>query len=193
MLFHKLRKHISQYVEMSDVEFDTLSKAIKVVRYQAKNNIFKKGQVLDFVAFVNEGCLENFTKFGKKEQVINFPTEGWWIGDVKGLLKNYPSNISVRALEDTELLVLDKPYFFELIKDNYKFLTYFLITIHEAYIQTNEQYAKTLALSAEERYNELMENAPDFMNRIPDKYLASYLGIQPPSLSRIKRKKIKKS
>ncbi len=193
MLFNKLRKHISQHVEMTDVEFDIISKAFKVVRYQAKNNIHKKGQVLDFVAFVNEGCLENFIKIDKKEQVINFPMEGWWIGDLKGLLKNNPSNISVRTLEDTELLVLDKLYFLELIKSNYKFLLYFLIIVHEAYLQTNEQYAKTLALSAEERYDELILNAPNFVNRIPDKYLASYLGVQPPSLSRIKRKKIKKT
>jgi CRP/FNR family transcriptional regulator, anaerobic regulatory protein len=193
MLFQKLRKHISQYVEISDTEFDTISKTFKVVRYQAKNNILKKGQVLDFMAFVNEGCLENATKIGKKEQTINFSTEGCWIGDIKGLLKNNPSNISIKALESTELFVLDKPYFLESIKTNPKFLFYFLIIVYEAYLQTNEQYAKTLALSAEERYDELMENAPDFINRIPDKYLASYLGVQPPSLSRIKRKKIKKN
>ena len=193
MLYNKLRKHITDYVEIQDAELDSILNSFTVIKYPAKTYILKKGQVCNFIGFVNEGCLEFSNKIQKKEQVINFPKENWWIGDLNSLLNQTPSNFYFKTIEDTELLILNKDNFVTLIENHKSFLLYYLKITQGLYRDANEQYALALALSAEERYDTLLADSPDLISRIPDKYLASYLGIRPPSLSRIKRKKIKKT
>jgi CRP/FNR family transcriptional regulator, anaerobic regulatory protein len=192
MLFPKLRTHIAHVIEINDVEMDEIIKAFSVVKYSAKTYILKKGQVCNFIGFINEGCVEYYSKTNKKEHVISFLRENSWIGDFNSLLNQNTTNIYIKALEDTELLILDKACFVSLINAHSSFLLYYLKATHALYMSANEQHALLLSHSAEERYSYLLENSPDLISRISDKYLASYLGVEPPSLSRIKRKKIKK-
>lgn len=192
MLYRKLRNHIAHFIDINEIEIDEIVKAFRVVKYSAKTYILKKGQICHFIGFINEGCVEYHNRTNKKEHVISFLRENSWIGDLNSLLSLNSTNIYIKVLEDTELLVLDKSQFLYLVEHHNSFLLYYLKAIHELYMDTNEQYAMLLSHSAEERYNHLLDNSPELINRISDKYLASYLGIQPPSLSRIKRKKIKK-
>jgi CRP/FNR family transcriptional regulator, anaerobic regulatory protein len=189
----KIRNHITHFIDINGEEMDDIIKAFNVVKYPAKTYIIKKGQVCHFIGFINVGCVEYFTKTNKKEQVISFPRENTWIGDLGSLLSGQSTNIYIKALEDTELLILDKARFSSLIENHSSFLLYYLKAIHELYMTSNEQHALLLSHSAEERYDSLLRNNPDLISRISDKYLASYLGVQPPSLSRIKRKKIKRN
>jgi CRP/FNR family transcriptional regulator, anaerobic regulatory protein len=193
MPFTKIRNHITHFIDMEGAEMDDIIKAFSVIKYSAKTYIIKKGQVCQFIGFINEGCVEYFIKTNKKEQVISFPRENSWIGDLGSLLTMQTTNIYIKALEDTELLILDKARFTSLIKNHSSFLLYYLKAIHELYMTANEQHALLLSHSAEERYDYLLQNMPDLISRISDKYLASYLGVQPPSLSRIKRKKSKRN
>jgi CRP/FNR family transcriptional regulator, anaerobic regulatory protein len=192
MLSTNLRTHITHFIDATEIEIDEIIKAFSVIKYSAKTYILKKGQVCNFIGFINEGCVEYYSKTNKKEHVISFPRENSWIGDLNSLLNQNTTNIYIKALEDTELFILDKAGFVSLINSQSAFLLYYLKAIHELYMTANEQHALLLSHSAEERYNYLLANNPDLINRISDKYLASYLGVQPPSLSRIKRKKIKK-
>ena len=192
MSFEKLRNHITQYIEIADSELEAIIETFSVIKYAPKTYILKKGQICNFIGFINEGCVEYHSKVNKKEQVISFPRENWWIGDLNSLLSHKPTNIYIKTLEDTEVLVLNKEKFTHLIETNSNFLVYYLKVIHYMYMNVSEQYALFLSHSAEERYKRLLEHSPDLINRVSDKHLASHLGIQPPSLSRIKRKKIKK-
>lgn len=192
MLYRKLRDHIARFIDINESELDEIIKAFSVVKYSAKTYILKKGQVCHFIGFINEGCVDYYSKTNKKEHVISFPRENSWIGDLNSVLNHSPTNINIKTLEDTELFILDKTSFVSLIENHKSFLVYYLKAVHELYMNANEQYALLLSHSAEERYNHILDNSPELINRISDKYLASYLGIQPPSLSRIKRKKIKK-
>ncbi len=192
MLYRKLRDHIAHFIDISESEIDEIVKTFSVVKYSAKTYILKKGQVCNFIGFINEGCVEYHSKTNKKEHVISFQRENSWIGDLNSLLNHNKTNIYIKTLEETELFILDKTCFVSLIESHNVFLIYYLKAIHELYMNANEQHGLLLSHSAEERYNYLLENNPELINRISDKYLASYLGIQPPSLSRIKRKKIKK-
>ena len=192
MSFEKLRNHIHQYIEIEDSELETIINTFSIVKYPTKTYILKKCQICNFIGFVNEGCVEYHSKVNRKEQVISFPRESWWIGDLNSLLSQTPTNIYIKTLEDTQLLVVDKDKFVYLIETYRNFLIYYLKIIHYMYMNVSEQYALVLSHSGEDRYNKLMENSPDLINRVSDKHLASYLGIQPPSLSRIKRKKIMK-
>jgi CRP/FNR family transcriptional regulator, anaerobic regulatory protein len=188
MLFTKLRNHIAQLIDVNDFEIDEIIKTFSIVKYSSKTHILKKGQICNFIGFINEGCVEYYSKTNKKEHVISFLRENSWIGDLNSLLNQHTTNIYIKALEDTELLILDKVHFVSLINSHSTFLLYYLKAIHQLYMTANEQHALLLSHSAEERYNYLLENSPELISRISDKYLASYLGVQPPSLSRIKRK-----
>lgn len=192
MSFEKLRNHIAEFIEINTSEIETIINTFSIVKYPAKTYILKKGQVCSFIGFINEGCVEYHSKINKKEHIISFPKENWWIGDLNSLLSETPTDIYIKTLEDTEIFILDKEKFGYLIEKHINFLVYYLKIIHFMYMNVSEQYALTLSHSAEERYHKLLEQSPDLINRISDKHLASHLGIQPPSLSRIKRQKIKK-
>jgi CRP-like cAMP-binding protein len=192
MALKRISDHISQNIDISAIELETILNAFILEKYPAKTILLKKGQVCEFIGFVVEGCLAYYYKFQKKEQVFSLPRENWWIGDLNSLLTFQPSNLYIKTLEDTKILVLNKAEFDNLIKKAPNFIVYYLSMIHKHYLNTSEQCSMSLALSVEDRYQEILANMPELVNRIPDKYLASVLGVQPPSLSRIKRKKIKK-
>ena len=193
MSLDRLKQHIREIIDIENDELDQISSAFKLVRYPPKKIILKKGQACDFIAFINRGCLVYYSKFDEKERVINFPRENWWIGDLDSFLSHSPSNIYLKTLEDVELLTLDYTSFMNLIQHHPNYLRFHLIKTHRSYMQIDERFAQITSLSAEDKYNLILEDSPHIINRVPSKYLASFLGIEPPSLSRIRRNMSKKN
>lgn len=193
MSLEKLKQHIRQIIDIENDELDQITSAFKLVKYSPKKIILKKGQECNFIAFINRGCLVYYSKFNEKERAINFPREDWWIGDLGSFLSHSPSNIYLKTLEEVELLTLDYKSFMNLIHNHPNYLRYHLINTHRSYMQIDERFAKITSLSAEDKYNLILKDSPDIINRVPSKYLASFLGIEPPSLSRIRRNMLKKN
>ncbi len=192
MSFLKLKKQILDTKEITDTEFDDIANFFKIQKIEAKKYIFKKGQICDCIAFVSKGCLVFYSKYNNKERVINFLTEGSWVGDLNSFMNKKPTDFYLKTLENTELLTIDYESFMSLIKNHPNYTYYHLLATHKMYLNIEERLALSSALSAEERYNLVMKNDSDIVNRVPSKYLASYLGIEPPSLSRVRRKIIDK-
>ena len=192
MSVEKLKQHIRQIIDIGNDELDQIASAFKLVKYPPKKIILKKGQECNFIAYINRGCLVYYSKFDEKERVINFPRENWWIGDMDSFLSHSPSSIYLKTLEETELLTLDYTNFMSLIQNHPNYLRFHLIKTHRSYMQIDERFAKITSLSAEDKYNLILQDSPGVINRVPSKYLASFLGIEPPSLSRIRRNMSKK-
>ena len=193
MSLNKLEQHIREIIDIENNELDQITSVFKLVKYPPKKIILKKGQECHFIAFINKGCLVYYSKFGEKERVINFPRENWWIGDMDSFLSHSPSNIYLKTLEETELWTLDYTSFMNLIQNHPNYLRFHLINMHRSYMQIDERFAKLTSLSAEDKYNLILKDSPGVINRVPSKYLASFLGIEPPSLSRIRRNMSKKN
>ena len=123
-----------------------------------------------------------------KEIILNFSLEDYWIGDLESFVFQKPTEFYVQALEDCELLLLSRESFFQVSKEIPKFKKF-----HDDKVQRNHYTALkrlSIAKSAtpEEKYIDLMKKQPQLFQRIPLHYIASYLGIEPESLSRIRKR-----
>lgn len=142
---------------------------------------------------INKGCLKSYVidKSGK-EHILQFAPEDWIITDMDSLLNNKPTSIYIEAIEDTEVIILDKMFFenrnslekMALIEQNTK-LVRNLISI-------NKRLIALLSSTAEERYLDFLETYPALLQRLPLKSIASYIGVTPEYLSDIRRKIVAK-
>lgn len=188
-----LKKNINELIDIEDVELEIIASVFKSIKISSKKTILKKGNKVEYIAFVTKGCLVQYSKYQDKEFVIDFFEEGSWVGDIDSFLKGNSTNSYIKTLEETELMILNYDDFMSLIQTSQAFLQYHLLYTHKKLVQSVERLAKMNALAAEDKYMMIMQESSDIINRVPSKYLASYLGIEPPSLSRIRRNLSKKN
>jgi len=158
-------------------------------KLRKKQYLLQEGDVSKYVAFVEKGLLRSYTINDKgSEHIMQFAFEGWWIADQFSFLTGVSSEYNIDALEDSELLLLTKQAEEQMLEKIPKFERYFRILLQNSLITTQKRLASSFSQSAEERYNELVKSCPDTLpQRIPQHMLASYLGITPETLSRIRR------
>lgn len=155
--------------------------------------LLREGEVCRHTTFVVKGCLRLYTVDNKgKEHIMQFAPENWWIGDMESFAKGTPSVYYIDALEDSELLLIDKP------SQEKALHTIQLLTLFFQQLMQNRQMASqkriihSLSASAEERYLDFLKTYPSFIQRVPQHMIASYLGITPESLSRIRKQVVSK-
>ena len=158
-------------------------------KLRKKQYLLQEGDPCKYVAFVEKGLLRSYTIHDKgSEQIMQFAFEGWWIADQVSYLTGEPSEYNIDALEDSELLLLSKQAEEQMLQRIPKFERYFRILLQNNLIATQKRLAGSMRKSAEERYTELVKACPETLpQRIPQHMLASYLGITPETLSRVRR------
>jgi len=149
--------------------------------------LFHRGDICDFVAFTYKGCLRSFVLKEGKEYTLFFHTENQTFGDYESFQKNKPACFSCQAIEDSEVLIFNHRamVLFEKAPGGQKLLR--LVAEDLAFL-LRDKLLSLLIDTPQERYLKLIETQPELLQRIPQYYLASYLGIEPESLSRLKRR-----
>ena len=131
--------------------------------------------------------LRTFTVDEKgNELILQFSMEGWWAGDLYSFLTEEPSQFHIEAMEECELLLITKSSWDILLNKVPAFERYFRILIQNSLIATQRRLMSSMSESAEEKYTKLINNFPGCLQRIPQHMVASYLGITPETLSRIR-------
>ena len=154
----------------------------------AKNDHFLNfGEISRHVAFIGTGLAMHYKIHEGLEIPIDFTPEGEWIAYLTSFSQGTPSDTGIKALEDMRILKLSAANMQLLFQAEPKFIA--LKSFYtEASFMSNAQHGADLAmLTGKERYNKFMKEKPDLMNRIPQYYVAAYLGIKPQSLSRIRK------
>jgi CRP-like cAMP-binding protein len=140
------------------------------------------------MAFVNDGCLREYTVDHKgEEHILQFAIKDWWISDLTSFLSGSASTHNIDALKDSEILVLEKEArdaMFEAVPTMERF---FRLLLESNYVATRRRINYSLTASAEERYLAFIEIYSELAEQVPQQYIASYLGITPQSLSRIRK------
>lgn len=141
-----------------------------------------------YLAFVDKGILRSYTVDNKgTEHVVQFAFEGSWISDMYGFFTGEPSTFSIDIIENSEVLILTYRNMEKMFVEVPKLERYFRILIQNSYVALQRRLAGTLTLSAEERYMKLLEQSPNIATKIPQHMVASYLGVTPETLSRIRK------
>ena len=123
------------------------------------------------------------------DHVMFFCVENWWASDLSSFLTQTPATMSIQALEDSELLQLSKPGFDTLNAETPRFEHYFRILFQNAFVAQQRRVVQNLTLTAAERYEAFQTTWPLLDQRVPQKDIASYLGITPEFLSLVRRKR----
>jgi len=187
-MFSLLRAHIEKRVHLTDEEFKISSKFFVPKKFRKNQFLLNEGEICTHIGFVNSGCLRQYTIDNKgTEHIVQFAIEDWWVSDLNSFLSGKPSEFNVDALQDSEVLLLEKSARDELLDNCPKMERFFRLLIEANHVATNQRIADSLSASAEERYLKFIKTYPKLFETVPQNQIASYLGITPQSLSRIRK------
>ncbi len=183
-----LRSNVSRRVQLTDDEFERCFSFFVPKKVRKKQFILQEGEICKHIIFVTSGCLRGYTiDRNGEEHVIQFAIEDWWISDLQSFLSDRPGTYNIDALEDSEILLLERDAREQLLEAVPKLERFFRLLQEAHYVATHHRIEASLSASAEERYLDFVKTYPTLFQRIPQNQVASYLGITPQSLSRIRR------
>lgn len=185
----RLQRHLHSIVNISDSDVLTLLSNAKVYHLPKKEHLFIEGDHAKYVGYVNQGCLRYYRLDQKgEEHIIYFAVENWWIGDLSSFYSGTPTLFNLQALETCELFLYSREVF-EMVRSTIPTFDQY-VKIHHA--KANDARVQNMTSqrfeTATSRYLKMLNSFPDIFQRVPQHYIASYLGIQPQSLSRIRKK-----
>ena len=185
--------NISKIVSLSDKEKELILSKIEVREYKAKTILLQAGEICKYSYFVNSGILRSFTiNDNIVEHVLHFACEGWWIGDMYSLLSQKPGNLFVEVIEDAEVVFLSKENQELLYHEIPKLERFFRILTENSLVAHQERLMDNLSLSAEERFEKFCSKYPTLIQHVPQKQIASYIGVTPEFFSKMKAKMLRK-
>lgn len=189
-MYQALHSYIASKVNITDEEFELIKKYFTPLSIQKKEFILKKGEVCTHSSFIVKGALRTYFINDKEEKItIRFGIENWWAGDRDSFVNKTPSNYYVEAIEASDLLLIKEEDQSELYR-NLPVFRKLIDKIKEANAHANQKrLANILTSTAEEKYKIFSIKYPEMIQRFPQHMVASYLGIKPETLSRLRRRR----
>jgi CRP-like cAMP-binding protein len=186
-----LKDHIAKFVEIDEQDYAEIRAYFTVIAAAKKQNLLVEDKICKSNYFVSKGCLRLFFINEKGvEQTIQFALENWWLADYASFSSQTPSGFYIQAIEKSEVLALDFVSQEKLLRQFPQMERYFRL-IHQRAHAASQFRIKTLySVSREELYHLFNKRYPEFVQRIPQYLLASFLGCTPEYLSEIRSKRI---
>ena len=187
-MFELLYKKITEKIPLSEEEFEVCKALFTPRKVRKKQFLLQEGDVSKYQVFVNKGLLRSYTIDDKgAEHILQFALEGWWTADLYSFFTEEPSLFNIEALEDSELLLINRPSWETLLEKLPVLERYFRILIQNSLIATQRRLMESLSETAEKKYLKFMKMYPESIQRVPQHMIASYLGITRETLSRLRR------
>jgi CRP-like cAMP-binding protein len=187
-VFGVLREYLALRAAFTEQDFEVIRAAVLFKRLSAGDILQRAGNVTRHFTFVAAGCLRSYTIDAKgKEHIVQFAPETWWLVDATSLSGGTPSPYFVDAIEDSELLLIDGRSHQRLVDTIQGFAAAFRRGLQRHIAAKDQRLVSTLSGTAEERYLEFLRIYPSIAGRVPQFMLASYLGLTPETLSRIRK------
>ncbi len=187
-----LLRELQSKANFRDEDFPAFLELFEPLSLKKRDHLYRSGQIVRYVSFVLKGCMRHYyVNEDGIERIVLFAEENWWIGDLVSFLERKTTNLNLQATEECELLVIERERFDRGLKEFPGFLEYYQKGTQKTYTKLQEQVGQSLSDSAKTRYLRLEKERPSLLLRVPQHHIASYLGITPESLSRL-RKEISK-
>ena len=185
-----LFNNINSKVPITEAEFKVIAPYFHFKEVKKKEILITEGKKNDVVYIVEKGLLHLYKSLDSGDaQVIQFAKENYWIGDFFSFFTGGPALFTLETLEDCKVWTCTKPDLDAFIKELPKMEAFLLKLNQGAYISTLIRLSDIYSEDAEAKYAKLAQQQPDLLQRVPQYLIASYLGILPSSLSRIRNKK----
>ncbi|MGV2828369.1 Crp/Fnr family transcriptional regulator [Myxosarcina sp. GI1(2024)] len=186
-MYELLHSFIQQIFPQSQVDATLIEPLLESKRVLKGDCLFREGDICPFVGLTVSGCLRSFFLKEGKELTLFFHPEHSTLGDYESFRRQIPAYFSCQAIEDSEVLILNSQAIevVETLPDGQKLLR---LVVEDLAFQLRDRLLTFYRDSPEQRYLNFLKNEPELLQRIPQHYLASHLGIEPESLSRLKRR-----
>jgi CRP-like cAMP-binding protein len=186
-------QNIAKHIKLSPEEEENFLSKIQIRKFKAKSILLNTGEICVNSYFVNSGILRSFNiNDNIVEYVLSFASEGYWIGDMYSLISQKPGNLFIEVLEDAEVVMLSKENQELLYTETPKLERFFRILTEKSLVANQERLMDNLSLSAEERFEKFRKKYPTLLQRVPQKQIASYIGVTPEFFSKMKSKLLKR-
>ena len=190
--FAVLRTYLAERAEFTEHDFAFMETVFLPLRLKADEFLQRAGEVAKYAAFVAAGCLRSYVIDSKgKEHIVQFAPETWWLADSTSMAGNIPSQYFYQAIEDSELLLIDPMSHQMLVNRIPAYAASFQTGLQKQIAAKDQRIVNALTSTAEEKYLEFLKTYPSIASRVPQWMLASYLGLTPETLSRVRKNRQK--
>lgn len=180
---------LQQYIPLSDRDQQLIIACLRERKVKKGQFLVHEGAVSRCTNFVNEGSVRTyFIDLNGQEHIVQFAIEGWWISDLNSFILQVPATFNVQAIEDSVILELPFESLELLYEQIPKLERYFRIVTQRAFVAFQQRVVQNISMTAEDRYLAFQQKYPKIELRIPQRLVASYLGISAEFLSKIKKR-----
>ena len=185
--------HFDRYLALDEAERRALLERSRVRRLKKRGFILQEGEVCRCYTYVVEGCLRMYEIDAKGvEHNLQFAQENEWIVDIGSFHAEKPSSLFIEALEPSTVVCIEHADLLRLYTEHPKFDRNFRVIIEDQFVELQQRMLRRNASSAEQRYAHFVERHPGLAARVPKVHIASYLGVTPEFLSRLRAKTSKR-
>jgi CRP-like cAMP-binding protein len=186
-------ENIAKHVSLTPEEQAHFLSKTETKIYKAKTILLNAGEVCKHSYFVNSGILRSFNiNDNIVEHVLSFSCPGWWISDMYSFFSQKPGQLFIEVLEDAEVVSLSKENQEQLYLDIPKLERFFRILIENSLVANQQRLMDNLSLPAEERFEKFTNKYGNLVHKVPQKQIASFIGVTPEFFSKMKARLLKK-
>src|SRR6476469_5354040 len=184
-MYERYFQHFNERVPVTANEQEFIKNYLTLKKIRKRQYLLQEGDVCKCVAFVEKGAMRLYrVNEDGSEHIVAFALEGSFITDLYSFLTHETSTYNIDAIEDSELILITRNASDELRKKSPSYQEFIFQATSEAYIELERRITSTISLSLDERYKELTAIHPDIIQRVPQHMIASYMGLNPETLSR---------
>ncbi|MEO8148188.1 MAG: Crp/Fnr family transcriptional regulator [Bacteroidia bacterium] len=188
-MFEQINKYVTKCITFSKEELEIFDLLLQHKSVTKKTFLLQEGEVCNLEAYIVKGCIRTYyIDINGFEVILQLGIEDWWVSDIASFNEQTPSKLFIETLEDCELLILTPQTKEDLLFKVPKFERVFRMMIQRNLSATQNRLINNIAKPAQERYLEFLEKYPTIPQRVPQHFIASYLGISPEFLSKIRAK-----
>lgn len=188
MYSNLLISHLESYIPLEEWEKILIKDKVKPLKIKRKHKILVSGEVCKHYSFVVQGCFRMYgTDDRGFEHNIQFAAESDWIADISSFYSGKTSQLNIEAMEASEIFQIHQFDLYQLFENIPKLNRIFKVNIEHSYIELQNRVLQNFSSTAEQRYLSFLEQYPHLSNRIPNTQIASYIGITPEFLSKIRK------
>lgn len=190
--FEEINKYVTRCHDFSAKELHFFNSLLTFKTVSKKTFLLQEGEICDFEAYVLKGCIRTYyIDQNGFEVILQFAVEDWWVSDIASFHDHVPSRLYIETIEDCLLMMLNPEAKEKLLQQVPFFERVFRLMVQRNLAATQNRLINTISKTAQEKYLEFISHYPALTQRVPQHFIASYLGISPEFLSKVRARMAK--